>query len=73
MDAATSFELGYFVYDELFPKFILFFTLAVRKYEYDNWEDVHEGAGDEAVKEGAEDGQGNHQTTETWENPAGQQ
>ncbi|OBS82910.1 hypothetical protein A6R68_23099 [Neotoma lepida] len=38
---------------------------AVSQYEFDNWENVHEDTRDEAVKEGAEDGQGNHQTTET--------
>lgn len=71
MDAAASFEIGYFVYDELLPKFILFFTVAVNKYG--NW-DVLEDSGDETEKEGAEeDGQGNQQTTENWENPAGQQ
>lgn len=62
MDAAPSFEIGYFVYDELLPKFILFFTVAVNKYG--NW-DVHEDSGDETEKEGAEeDEQGNQQTTE---------
>lgn len=62
MDAAASFEIGYFVYDELLPKFILFFTVAVNKYG--NW-DVLEDSGDETEKEGAEeDGQGNQQTTE---------
>ncbi|XP_021043499.1 uncharacterized protein LOC110313507 [Mus pahari] len=39
---------------------------AVSKYEYDNWEDIHEVAGDEIVKEGAEEvGQDNHQTKAT--------
>ncbi|KAL6049628.1 hypothetical protein STEG23_012442, partial [Scotinomys teguina] len=31
--------------------------IRVNKYEYDNWKDVHEDAGDEAVKEGGDDGQ----------------
>lgn len=63
MDAAASFELDYLVYDGLLPKFILFFNLAVNKYN--NW-DVHEDSGDETVKGGTEeDGQDNQQTTES--------
>jgi hypothetical protein len=46
--------------------FALIFTLAISKYECDNWEDIHEIAADEIVKEGAEEGgQDNHQTKAT--------
>lgn len=39
---------------------------AISKYECDNWEDIHEIAADEIVKEGAEEGgQDNHQTKAT--------
>lgn len=63
MYVAASFELGHFVYDGLLPKFILFFTLAVNKY--DNW-DVLEDSGDETVKEGTEENeQDNEQITES--------
>lgn len=46
--------------------FVLFFTLAISKYKYGNWEDLHDIAGDEMVKEGAEKGgKDNHQTKAT--------